>query len=232
MGCRASVSLVQQPISCRSSRLHDFGAEPSSATEGVVKPIILSAQQKTIVLRTWRILSSDLADRGVRVFLHIFDKNPRIKALFAYRDLVGEQLRRNHHFVSHAAKLLQAVGAVVENIDNCRDTVGPLLNSLGEQHTHFIGFHSVYFNDFEGAILEVFSEDLGPKFFLLAQDAWILVLNFILSELKRGYSLRYKGFQTSSQSTTTIVDCQSLTEGGQTPVEKSTNGRVAPSTAI
>src|SRR6218665_1277905 len=132
MGCRASVSLAHLPVSCRSSRQEDFGARSSSAEEDGVGSVTLSAQQKTIVQRTWRVLSSDLADRGVRIFLHIFEKTPPIKTIFAYRDLVGDQLRRNRHFVSHAAKFLQAVGAVVENLDKCRDNVAPLLNSLGE----------------------------------------------------------------------------------------------------
>jgi len=58
-------------------------------------------------------------------------------------------------FKGHAVRFMQAVQAVVDNIDNYHETVTPLLNDLGRRHTHFKGFKPIYFNDFQDSILQV-----------------------------------------------------------------------------
>ena len=50
---------------------------------------------------------------------------------------------------------MQAVGAIVDNIDNYAEAVSPLLNELGRRHTQFKGFKPIYFNDFQDSIMEV-----------------------------------------------------------------------------
>lgn len=161
--------------------------------------VILSNNHKAQVLKTWKILSNDLTGRGKRIFLLIFQKNPRVKSLFPCGNLEGDALMKDPSFIGHASRFMQAVGAVVDNIDNYQNALAPLLNNLGRRHVYFKGFKPEYFNGFEEAILQVFAEDLGTKFTQQAKEAWRLVFKFILMELKRGFTecLRDKGLQRS-----------------------------------
>lgn len=193
MGCATSLARVRI-----SSRKHSsvINENDDLSTRSVV---VLSNQHKACVLKTWKILSNDLTGRGKRIFLLIFQKNPRVKSLFPCGSLEGDALLRDPSFIGHASRFMQAVGAVVDNIDNYQAKLAPLLNNLGRRHVYFKGFKPGYFNDFEEAILQVFAEDLGTKFTPLTKEAWRLVFKFILMELKRGFTecLREKGLQRS-----------------------------------
>lgn len=193
MGCATSLARVRF-----SSRKHSavINGNEDLNTRSFV---ILSRQHKVCVIKTWKILSTDLTGRGKRIFLLIFQKNPRVKSLFPCGSLEGEALLQDPSFVGHATRFMQAVGIVVDNIDNYQAALAPHLNNLGRRHVYFRGFKPGYFNDFEEAILQVFADDLGRKFTPLTKEAWRLVFRFILMELKRGFTecLRDKGVQRS-----------------------------------
>ena len=82
---------------------------------------------------------------------------------------------------------MQAVGAVVDNIDNYEKALSPLLNGLGRKHIHFAGFRAGYFDAFEEAMMYVWAEDLGPKYDEETSVAWHQVFQFIMNELKQGF---------------------------------------------
>ena len=85
---------------------------------------------------------------------------------------------------------MQALGAVMDNVDNYEEALSPLLLELGHNHyTHFQQLNADYFNAFEEAILFVFKEDLGIKFSPEVKEAWEKVLTFIMQELQKGYML-------------------------------------------
>lgn len=174
MGCSSSISVTNSA--------HDDLPSPN-----LVLAVILSEQQRTAVLRSWRYLSTDLSNRGIKIFRRIFQQNPHVKALFMLQDVEDDELKRDRRFKGHAVRFMQAIGAVVEHIDNYRQTLGPLLNSLGEQHTRFEGFRPAYFNCFQDAIVAVFAEELGTEFSPLVKEAWTILLDFIRTELTRGY---------------------------------------------
>ncbi len=144
-------------------------------------------QQKRMVLKNWKVLSNDLTGRGSRIFIRIFQLNPNVKMLFPCHNLEGEDLLRDHNFKGHASRFMQAVGAVIDNIDSFEESLSPLLNGLGRQHIHFRGFQPDYFNVFEQAIMDVWAEDLGPKFGDQSREAWHTVFTFLMRELKQGF---------------------------------------------
>ena len=122
---------------------------------------------------------------------------PHIKELFPCGHLEGDDLTRDISFKGHASRFMQAVGAVIDNIDNYEQALSPLLNSLGRQHIHYRGFKYNYFDEFEEAMIHVWSEDLGAKFTPEARDTWHQVFGFIMEELKMGYqdALRDAGLE-------------------------------------
>lgn len=169
MGCSPSMDVVKPTLN---------GASNHS---------IFTEKQKKIVIRNWKMLSNDLSGRGSKIFLRIFEMNPAVKKLFPCGHLEGEALLKDPHFKGHASRFMQAVGAVIDNIDNYEEALAPLLLGLGRQHIHFKGFQPDYWNSFESAILHVWREELASKFNTDAREAWHKVFQFILTKLNEGY---------------------------------------------
>ena len=205
MGC--STSITSSVLEVCTSR--QDGRQCSSTEPRLPTVTFLSDQHKKIVVKNWHLLSNDLTGRGSRIFLLIFQRNPLIKGLFPpLQNLEDDELVKNPIFKGHASRFMQAVGAVVDNIDDYHETLSPLLNDLGRRHVSFKGFKPGYFNEFEEAILHVFAEDLGVKFTAQAREAWKNVFQFIMWELKRGYTqcLRDRGNVLPPTDDTTVND--------------------------
>ena len=98
---------------------------------------------------------------------------------------------------------MQALGAVMENINDFQTTLASLLIQLGKNHLTIKNFDPRYFNAFEEAILEIWSEDLGTKFTDECREAWINVLKFIQNQLKKGYNIALQ--ETVEKQTQNIV---------------------------
>ena len=160
-----------------------------------------------ILRDNWSILSVGKEERGQRIFLSIFDKNPLIKGLFPFKDLEGQELMDDPNFIAHASRFMGTLEVVMQNLDQYKEEVSPRLVSLGRTHTTFSGFKPGYFNHFEEAMLDVFRQDLGPMLFdAKSIEAWRVVFRFIMMELKRGYtfSLRDKA-KRKEQSANSFV---------------------------
>ncbi|ESN99596.1 hypothetical protein HELRODRAFT_176761 [Helobdella robusta] len=150
----------------------------------------LTDPQKRKLNETWALLSIEIEKKGTRMFKLLFHKNPFIKNLFPFRNLDGDELESDPSFVAHAHRFMNTLGQVMHNLDRYKEIVAPQLVELGRRHANFIGFKPNYFNHFEEAMMDVFSEDLGPIVFdVKAVEAWRVVFRFILIELKRGFTL-------------------------------------------
>nr|XP_034307779.1 non-symbiotic hemoglobin 0-like [Crassostrea gigas] len=125
---------------------------------------------------------------GIRVFERIFELNPDLKQLFPFRNKEGESLRNDHDFTGHASRFMQAVGAAIDNINNLYMYFGPLLIGLGKQHVEFGGFKPEYWDVFTEAMLYVWEKELGDLFDDNCRNAWTKVFEFIMEQLKVGYS--------------------------------------------
>jgi len=91
----------------------------------------LGEHEIRLINKTWKLLSTDMTGYGTKVFLRIFQKNPKLKQLFPCRDVEGEELLKNKHFKGHASLFMQAIGAAVDNIDCLEENLAPLLLGLG-----------------------------------------------------------------------------------------------------
>lgn len=186
MGCAVSVSPAGSNCNVLHSQVGHAKTTPNNSRITEVTND-LSEKDKALIRRNWKYLACDLTGRGAKVFLRIFRDNPEVKLLFPFHALEGEELIRDANFRGHASRFMQAVGAVVDNIDDFEAALTPLLNGLGQKHIHFRGFNPSLFDAFQEAMLEVWAEDLGNKLTCEGQGAWIKVFGFIKGELQNGY---------------------------------------------
>jgi len=91
--------------------------------------VVLTDQQKRIIVKNWRYLSGDLSGRGSRIFQLIFVRNPRVRSLFSCGHLHGDELVADERFRGHALRFMQAVGGVVDNLENYSEALAPSLTT-------------------------------------------------------------------------------------------------------
>ena len=142
-------------------------------------------------------MGTDLTARGSKVFLRIFEKNPYVKKIFPFRDCEGEDLLKNPSFKGHASRFMQAVGAVVDNINDPETALSPVLIGLGKNHTSFEGFKPEYFGAFTEAMQYVWRTELKVKYTPEVAETWDMVFIFIMQTLKEGY-VREEGRSTET----------------------------------
>ena len=175
MGCSAS------------NRSNVKGFTTTIAVAPVASNSGFTERQKLIVRKTWKLLATDLTGRGSKVFMKIFELNPHVKALFAFKNVDGDELLLDPGFKGHASRFMNAVGAVVDNMDHLEESLAPLLIGLGENHVNFEGFKPEYFNSFSQSMNIIWKQDLGKRYTAEAEEAWKEVFSFIMDNLKIGF---------------------------------------------
>ena len=154
--------------------------------------IDISEEEKEIIKRQWKVLSSDMKATGTAVFMHIFREQPEIKQQFSYREVDDKSLPMSLELRGHAFRFMQAVGATIENIDDLENTMTEALLTLGKHHVTLTGFKPIYIRTFYSAILKVWQEILGVHYTPKCADAWGRVLTFIMDKLEQGYYMAAK----------------------------------------
>lgn len=99
-GGRVTVPTVQQQLSMTA-----WNDDPYADGREIV---VLTAQQKRVIVGNWRLLKMDLIGRGSRIFQLIFARNPRVRALFACGHLDQDQMVKDPRFIAHATRFMQA----------------------------------------------------------------------------------------------------------------------------
>ncbi|XP_077977153.1 neuroglobin-1-like [Glandiceps talaboti] len=148
-------------------------------------------RQRRIVRKTWRALANDMTGNGTKVFLWIFETNPKVKQLFPCRDKEGDDLLKDMDFKGHASRFMQSVGAAVDNVDSLDTSLAPLLLNLGKSHINFRGFKSDYFDIFTTAMLHVWEQELQDRFTPEVKEAWNMVFDYMMSKMKDGFTLAF-----------------------------------------
>ena len=180
MGCASSISSKSSKKPNSSETMERWG--------NLIRNIgYISVENKSRVTKTWRLLSRDISGIGAKIFVQIFESNPEIKHIFHCDGIEGNALLTNSQFKGHASRFMQAIGAAVDNIDDLQGGMGPMLEGLGKQHLSFEGFKPEYWDNFTGAILNVFKDTLHHRFTPEVASAWKLVFVFVILKLKQGY---------------------------------------------
>ncbi|KAK2141055.1 hypothetical protein LSH36_1170g00001 [Paralvinella palmiformis] len=148
-----------------------------------------SLHQRRLVLRTWRHLAEDIPGHGSMVFLKVFEMEPAVKEIFPCRGVPDERLPFDPNFKGHASRFMQAVGAVMDNIEDPEKTLNEILISMGRQHRYYKGFKMTYFEAFVGGMVYTWERVLGERFSGDTRNAWIVVFNFIKCNMVKGYRM-------------------------------------------
>ena len=150
---------------------------------------LLKDKQKEVIYNTWRHLSDNMVDTGMRVFQYIFTRRPEVKNLFTFIHLAMSELPTNPYFRAHATHFMQAISTAVDNLDDFDLKLTPLMLALGKQHSMTRGFGIHYFEVFTQCLIIVWEERLGDKFTPEVRAAWEKLFVFMLMTLREGYAL-------------------------------------------
>ena len=160
---------------------------PTNCKEERFEGQLLSARQLKVVQETWAMLDKDQSGRGIRVFQQIFTLAPETKGLFNFRYIPDDELHNNQLFKAHAGRFMQIICNVMDNANDLDTQVKPTLHNLGQAHVMKFGVSMEYFDLFKSAMLTVWSKDLGKAFTVEAREAWTIVFEYILQEMKVGF---------------------------------------------
>lgn len=155
------------------------------------RALVLSEHEVKLIKHTWRRLDDDMTGRGAKIFREIFALQPEVKGLFNFSYIPDDELQGNMLFKAHAARFMQVICAVIDNIEELDSQLTPTLQNLGQVHatTHSVGME--YFDLFKTAMLRIWQQDLGHYFTEDVRVAWTKVFDYILTELKYGFCSAY-----------------------------------------
>lgn len=92
----------------------------------------------------------------------------------------------------HATRFMNAVGAVVDNLDKKNsDDLDIMLREMGADHTNISTFNQVYFVIFREALLSVWERNLGKaRFRGELKNAWRALITYMMEVMREGYDLQ------------------------------------------
>jgi len=147
-------------------------------------------QQHTVVSDGGRKADNNV-NRGVRVFLRIFELEPQAQSIFSdfQHSSRSSDLIANPVFRSHAKRFMTAVDMTVHSLDALDVIVAPTLVRLGRRHVQFAGFHLRYMAVFERAMDDAWRTDLGRRRYSGAtRRAWRKLFRFLTTGVTEGYN--------------------------------------------
>lgn len=149
-----------------------------------------TSEQVIIIKQTWACLAEDIHVNGLQIFLRIFELCPSVKSLFFVADVRHSEIARNALIKAHGVRFMNAIGSVVENIEECEadeSEVSKLLILLGQQHKKHAGFKSEYFECFYEALMWRWEYCIGKQFISEVADAWSHLFIYMMEKLLEGY---------------------------------------------
>nr|KAG5714472.1 hypothetical protein BaRGS_006918 [Batillaria attramentaria] len=189
----------------------DFSKARRGSKKTKTKTVIVTTQQRLIILRTWERLCADMAQIGIAVMLRVFELKPSYKASFVFCQKTGNDLIQDKFFRAHAFRfaqhfLEQAANAVVENIDNLDEEVKEFFFSLGRSHVGKPDFRVSYFGIISDAMAYVWEDYLKGRFSAQAEQAWRSVFTFISGTMADGYIQETMDRETAMRSSSLELD--------------------------
>jgi len=142
---------------------------------------------------------SHYVNRGVRVFLRIFELEPEARSVFV--DFPPSQMIASPVFRSHAKRFMTAVEMTVRSLDALDVIVAPTLVRLGRRHVAFAGFQPRYMVVFERAMDDTWRRELGRRRYSGdTRRAWCKLFRFLTTRVTEGYNEALSDRTTAAQS--------------------------------
>ncbi|XP_060588634.1 uncharacterized protein LOC132744041 [Ruditapes philippinarum] len=183
MGCTNSITVLKSSLSIGQT------VQPHLTVTSVQKHE-LSEDEKRIILSTWHIMTKDLSENGLQVFLRIFETCPETKVLFHVENARLSELARNQVIKGHGTRFMNAIGAAVSCLNETSgqpDKLREVLYILGQQHKNYSGFKPEYFEVFYKALIWRWEFCIKEKFTPEVMDVWSRVFIYMMEGLKEGY---------------------------------------------
>ncbi|ESP02520.1 hypothetical protein LOTGIDRAFT_63395, partial [Lottia gigantea] len=97
-------------------------------------PPVLSEEEKTLILNSWKFIKDDIAKVGIFTFIGLFESHPDIKHAFvSFRGLQPKELNNSSVLRAHALRVMTTVDKCLFRFDNL-EKVEELMKSLGCRH--------------------------------------------------------------------------------------------------
>lgn len=188
MGCTSSIS-DKQRLYPQAFKSNNKKSTVNKLTFDNTCIGTVTAEERLIVTKTWKIMARDLQGNGMQVFLRIFEIAPEIKRLFSIEHVRHSDVVRNVIIKGHASRFMQAIGAAVDRINDNEsgNDLDKLLHCLGQQHVNYVGFTPDYFEVFYEGLMWQWARYMDKTFTQEVADAWSHVFAYVMWRLKEGY---------------------------------------------
>ena len=148
-----------------------------------------SQQHKDILRETWKIISANRQEKGVAIFIQIFQERPDLQKYFPFKNVHGDELLHNIMFRSHALRFINAVDTTIQSLDALEVALIPVLHHLGKQHVPIVGFNPEDLPIFMASLLRVFEKELEMDASTGdVHEAWAKLGEFIALKMTEGYN--------------------------------------------
>ena len=197
MGCSSSVVPLQQ-ASSKTPNQEEIQNHQKSQT-----PVqLLDLTQQHIITKTWRQLQANRACIGKKVFLRIFEVEPRVKTAFKLGSMWGDDLLNNDTFKRHANRFVESIGYVVDNVYSLQEHAEAYVMDIGADHTKRPGFSVQFFDVFVKSLLFVWQQEIDDQFTPDVEAAWLELFQYVAQKTKEGYesASQGKGDELQTQS--------------------------------
>ena len=184
MGCTNSMTVVKSSYSIGTTMTPRLTVTLASSKYD------LNDDEKRIIQSTWDIMTKDLSENGLQIFLRIFETCPETKALFQVENVRLSELARNQVIKGHGTRFMNAIGAAVNCLNETNGKPNKLrevLYVLGQQHKNYSGFKPEYFEVFYKALIWRWEFCIKEGFTSQVLDLWTRVFLYIMDGLKEGY---------------------------------------------
>ena len=153
-------------------------------------------EEKEMIRESWGLMKKEREAIGRQLFLDLFERQPRIKQLFSFNDLHGEELVSHYMFHVHSMRFMRAIDSTVNQIDALDVSAGNMLHHLGQKHQWIDDFlEADYLPSFLECISNVFRSVLqstckppaSSMDLEAAHVAWRKIFEFIVARMTDGY---------------------------------------------
>eukprot|EP00090_Calanus_glacialis_P013542 TRINITY_DN22211_c0_g1_i1.p1 TRINITY_DN22211_c0_g1~~TRINITY_DN22211_c0_g1_i1.p1 ORF type:complete len:206 (-),score=40.26 TRINITY_DN22211_c0_g1_i1:45-662(-) len=185
-------SILEQQIPCCSQNYPIAYNDSQFAEYELHKEKLgLTNKQLSLLISSWKSISSEMQAQGVTLFVEIFKSNNEVIHAFPLLNpnLKGNDAKEamNEAFREHGIKVMSRVNEVLHNLDQLNLCVS-LIKQTGAYHRRFQGFKPQYFKNFYEPFIGMAKTSLGKKYTPQTEAVYKAIANFLIQTLIDGYN--------------------------------------------
>ena len=194
MGCSSSVATQQSgKISINTTNDQQITQTWQTSDD------LLDSKQRQLIKESWEQLDLECTNIGKKVFLRVFEEDPRIKAAFDLGPAWGDTLINSDSFQKQATSFENSITYVVKNVDKLHTKCGPYMMAVGANHAESSAFLVQYFDSIEKAFWFVWMKELKGSLTAETKHSWRTLLQYMLQKATAGYNNASKDNSVDNQ---------------------------------